>query len=180
MLDFEVTWDLKALDMETHLVMGPYHDILEDGEWIRWVRRLVKRDDLYVIHNRIQGTFVLVQMLWWEPRVCSEIEVLPGPPGHSIHLKEKIIKARCRYGADLMEEVKQDILLQKENRKRTDQLNEDSRKDLMNHSRKYGRDTIADAVGSGSYVARENRTDAANELASTLADKAKGRVINTG
>ena len=179
-LDIEITYDLKELDMETYLVMDRRHEILEDGDYIRWVRRIVERDDLYIYHHAVEGTFNLVQMLWWEPRCCSEIVQLLGPPDRGGWLPASIIKARCKYGNDLIEEFQRDVRKQKQNRNEKLQLNEDTRKDLMAHHRLHGRPELATAIGTSSYVAPENRTDASNELASELARKARGRVVNLG
>lgn len=178
-IEFEMDDDLKSRDMEVHLVMDRRHRLLEDGEWIMWARRQIGRDDLYVYHHFIEDTFVLVQMLWWEPhRVCAEIKVLPGHPDRGGGLSLPELRIACRYGHELMDEVKQDILRRREERIRRDQLDVDSFKDVREHyRRKDDHASLAALSSSPMYTARENRSEIAQELEGDLNNRSKGRVI---
>lgn len=180
MIDFEVTWDLKTVDAETRLLMDRRHELLEDGEWIQFARRTVGRDDLYVYRHREHGTYVLVQMLWWEPRIASEIQVLPGHPDRGGGLPRRVLLAICKYEAELMEETRRDMMRIRDARKRSAQEDIDAQKEAVRHHLRHGRETMADAIGTGSYVQPEKRSPELQELASELSSKAKGRVVTGG
>ena len=74
------------------------HEILPDGEWIRYARRLTGIHDLFVYRHREEGTFVLSKWTWspaeTDRPLALEIHVMarhPDQPGSGRPVGDRLL-----------------------------------------------------------------------------------------
>lgn len=113
-MSIEVTFDELTEHIENGLVMDARHEMLPDGEWIRAVRKACKRDDLYVYRHAWTGKFVLCQMLYWEPRVCVELETMEVPPDRGGWVDLEWLRIRCGNQNDYLDRIRDRLKKQKD------------------------------------------------------------------
>lgn len=175
-MDIEMIHDPRAHAAEVHLVMDERHEVLPDGEWIRWARRIVGRDDLFVYRHRELGTYMLCNWLFREPDICNEVHKLPGHPDRGGHFSEKLLKAICRPFDELAREIAQDI---RERKQQELQLKAESRgeqREVAEHYRVRGKEDIAAGIMSGGYVGEREGGESLAEMKAELTKAAKPRI----
>lgn len=175
-MNIEMIHDPRAHAMEVHLVMDDRHEVQPDGEWIRWARRVVGRDDLFVYRHKELGTYMLANWLFREPDVCNEIHKLPGHPDRGGHFDRKLLKAICRPFDELAREIAAGI---RERRRKEAEIKAESRqeqREVANHYRVRGQESIAAGIMSGGYVGEREGGESLAALKEGLADAARGRI----
>lgn len=179
-MDIEMIHDPRAHAMEVHLVRGWDHEILPDGEWIRWARRVVGRDDLLVYRHRGLGTYMLCNKLFEEPDVLNEIHKLPGHPDRGGHFERKLLKAICRPFDELMREIAAGMRARNLEQRRLKNESIAEQKETASHYRARGREDIAAGIMSGSYVGAAEGGETLQTLKEELTDAARGKIITGG
>lgn len=94
MSTIEIVFDPKWEAACAGLAMGEDHEVLPDGDWIRFARRVTGIPDLFMYHHRKTGSFVFAKWLF-KPDVCMELEVFDRPPDRGGWMDAKQLKARC-------------------------------------------------------------------------------------
>ena len=81
--DIEITFDARAHAAENGMILGEDHEVLPDGEWIRWARRFSGIDDLFVYRHKIQQTFVVAKWIYHPDKdgigIVLELEAFDQP-----------------------------------------------------------------------------------------------------
>lgn len=83
--DIEVVHDEAEDYMMAGLVIDPErHEILGDSDYILGARRACKMPELFVYHHLETGKFCVAGMIFTRAdlKVCVELELFDGPPGH--------------------------------------------------------------------------------------------------
>jgi len=57
------------------------HEILQDGEWVRFLQRKLDLPGLFIYRHRFTKKFVLAYWTKKDYGICRELEILDGPPG---------------------------------------------------------------------------------------------------
>ena len=105
MSDIEIGFDPKWEAACAGLAMGPDHEIMPDGEWIRFARRVTRIPELFMYHHRRTGNFVLAKWLF-KPDVCLELEAFPVAPDRGGWMSADELIARCRPLDDTVRAMK--------------------------------------------------------------------------
>lgn len=80
-MDIQVVFDPRLYAASKGLAFDPeFHELLPDGNWVRWARRVSEMETLFVYRHRVTGSYVLASWLF-EPTertgrggVCIELE----------------------------------------------------------------------------------------------------------
>ena len=94
-MELEITFDPKWEAACAGLAMGEDHEVLPDGEWIRFARRVTGIQDLFVYYHRRVGTWVLAKWLF-KPDVCLELESFQVAPDRGGWMSAEELRARCK------------------------------------------------------------------------------------
>lgn len=85
--EIEIGWDPVSHAMEHDLRIDEDHEILPDGEWIRWARRFTREPRLFLYRHRFHGTFVLCCWIFPPGKlshpVAQELCTMPEHPDSS-------------------------------------------------------------------------------------------------
>lgn len=176
-MDIEMVHDPRAHAAEVHLVMDHRHEVLPDGEWIRWARRVVGRDDLFVYRHSETGNYMLCNWLFREPDIANEIHKLPGHPDRGGHFDRKLLKAVCRPFDELVREIAAGIRRRRLERDTVKMESRGEQKEAARHYRVRGKEQIAAGIMSGGYVGEREGGESLAQMKETLAEAARGRII---
>jgi hypothetical protein len=105
MTEIEITFDPKYEAACAGLAMYGDHEIMPDGDWIRFARRVTGIPELFVYFHRRTGNFVLAKWLF-KPDVCLELETFPIAPDRGGWMSAEELKARCKPVDDTVRAVK--------------------------------------------------------------------------
>jgi len=94
-MDFEITFDPKMEAVFQGLALDYDHEVMPDGDWIRFARRVTGIPELFMYHHKRTGNFVLAKWLF-KPEVCLEIEAFPVAPDRGGWMSAEELKARCK------------------------------------------------------------------------------------
>lgn len=157
-LDFEVTFDPKVWAMGHGLIFSPErHELLRDGEWIRWVRKQLDMPYLFVYHHRLEGKFVLAAWLIdpSEPSglggVAKELATMSAPPDRlplDLPDIEYLRIATSHYreqAAESVRKIREEM--RDRNRRRLDQARE--KQSVASFMKRTGRELEGHMVASG-------------------------------
>lgn len=76
----EILYDPIADTVQSGLLMDERHEVLPDGEFIPWLRRISGYPNLFLYRHHGTGNYVLAQWLSRTPRACAEIDIYPEHP----------------------------------------------------------------------------------------------------
>jgi hypothetical protein len=175
-MDIEMVFDPRQHAAEAHLTLDWRHEVLPDGEWIRWARRLLERDDLFVYRHRENGTYMLCNWLFREPDIANEVHQLPGHPDRGPHFSARFLKAVARPFDELAREIAAGI---RERRANENALKAESRGEQIetaNHYRVRGQEDIATGIMSSSYVGEREGGESLAQMKAELAAAAKPKI----
>ena len=94
MTQIEITFDPKWEAACAGLAMDQDHEVLPDGDWIRFARRVTGIPELFVYRHRRTENFVLAKWLF-RPDVCLELEAFPIAPDRGGWMSAEELKRRC-------------------------------------------------------------------------------------
>lgn len=105
MTEIEITFDPKYEAACAGLAMYGEHEIMPDGDWIRFARRVTGIPELFVYFHRRTENFVLAKWLF-KPDVCLELESFPVAPDRGGWMSAEELKARCKPVDDTVRAMK--------------------------------------------------------------------------
>lgn len=167
----EISFDPVAELVESGLLMGPEHEVLEDGEWISGLKRFLGRDDLFVYHHRWTGNFVLCQWLCHEPRACVELEIMHAPPDQGGGMDYKVLSHCVRPVAEVNREMRNRMKKIKQRKRDLQQQRGLERQDKARHLRRRGYAAEAAMLehGGGPFVGEEEGGESLDMMKEDLA-----------
>jgi hypothetical protein len=180
-VNIEVVRDPLELAIEDGLLMDERHEVLPDGEWIRAVRRVTERDDLFVYRHKQTGRFELCQ--WThegDVRVCREILGMDMAPDRGGWVPLRIVELQCRPTFIKAREMRARIA---EERARASQAKADGleqKGDIARHLRLRGKAAEAAMVTQGPYATDAESGESLDELRDDLTRAASTKVITHG
>ena len=71
-MDIEITFDAKYEAACAGLAMYEDHEIMPDGDWIRFARRVTGIPELFMYYHKRTGNYVFAKWLF-KPDVCLEV-----------------------------------------------------------------------------------------------------------
>ena len=105
MTQIEITFDPKWEAACAGLAMDQDHEVMPDGDWIRFARRVTGIPELFVYFHRRTENFVLAKWLF-KPDVCLELEAFPVAPDRGGWMSAEELKARCSPVDDTVRAMK--------------------------------------------------------------------------
>jgi len=185
-MEIEMIYDPVEVAVGTGLAMDERHQVLPESQYLRAVKRVTGRDDLFVYRHTETCNFVLAQWVYTEEehgfRVCIELETMPKAPDRGGWIDLEYIKMRCgkESAANNMRAMKNRMRNAKaaKEQARLDAL--EQRTDAAKYQRKQGNDVIAASIESGPYVGDSQASEGMEELKDMLAHSASGKIITSG
>mgnify|MGYP003128840063 FL=1 len=184
-MEIEMIYDPIEVAIGTGLEMGPQHQVCPDGEWVKAVKRITGRDDLFVYYHAWTGNFVLAQWVYTEEdngfRVCVELETMDKAPDRGGWLPLDYIKMRCSKesaanNSRAMKQKMQRAAAEKE-QMRLDAL--EQRTEAASYQRRKGNDIIAASIEAGPYTGAA-QSEGTEHLTELLTHAAKNKTITSG
>ena len=105
MTEIEITFDPKYEAACAGLAMYGEHEIMPDGDWIRFARRVTGIPELFVYFHRRTENFVLAKWLF-KPDVCLELESFQVAPDRGGWMSAEELKVRCKPVDDTVRAMK--------------------------------------------------------------------------
>ena len=183
-MEFEVTYDPIADAVESGLLINDDHELLPDGEWIRFARRVTKHPELFIYRHKLTGNFVLAGWVY-NPKedgigVATELHVMETPPDRGgwmetdslirrcrpFHEQVLAVKARIKKASSIKKSLRHDDLLKK--------------KDVSDHYRRMGDIEMASMIEAGPYCAEGQGGEGFERLKDELTTMASNRTITSG
>jgi len=162
--------------INTGLVLGEDHQILEDGMWINHIRRETGRKDLFVYYHKLTEKFVLAHWIYppWEvdKPVCLELTTMDLPPDRGGWIPTPLVKLRCR-ATDPAEKLMSKRIQERDDAKeagRTERL--ERRTSMVDHLKRKGQHDIASSLSHSNVNYTED-----SQIKEDLINAGKGRVV---
>ena len=183
-MEFEVTYDPIEDAVESGLLINDDHELLPDGEWIRFARRVTKHPELFIYRHKLTGNFVLAGWIYNEKEhgiaVATELHTMETPPDRGgwmetdslirrcrpFHEQVMAVKARIKKASAIKKSLKHDDLLKK--------------KDISDHYRRMGDIEMASMIEAGPYCAEAQGGESFEHLKDELTTMASNRTIVSG
>lgn len=176
----EILWDPDEYDARTGLVMDERHEVLEDGEWVKAIRREMGRDDLFVYHHRETGAFVLAQWCKREPRICREVHTMSCPPDQGGWIPMQMLRVMCKPQEEralmIKDMVRTNLSIRREQKAERGQ----EQRDTVRWLHRKGQEDAAAMVAGSRWAGTTEGGDRMQETKEKLTSAAKGRVVTSG
>ena len=184
-MNMEMIYDPIEIAIGTGLMMDGRHQICPESDYLRAVKRVTGRDDLFVYRHKETENFVLAQWVYTEEehgfRVCIELETMAEAPDRGGWIDLEYIKMRCskESAANNMRATKNRMRNAKaaKEQARLDAL--EQRTDAVSYQRRKGNNVIAASIESGPYVG-DSQSEGMDELKEMLNHAASGKIITSG
>lgn len=147
-MDIEITFDAKYEAACAGLAMYEDHEIMPDGDWIRFARRVTGIPELFMYHHKRTGNYVFAKWLF-KPDVCLELECFDTPPDRGGWMSASELKARCSPVDDTVRSMKDKMRLGVSQRKHEYEENELQKKEAIKMLYKQGNDVEARNIATG-------------------------------
>ena len=162
--------------INTGLVMGEDHQILEDGMWINHIRRETGRKDLFVYYHKITEKFVLAHWIYppgeVDKPVCLELSAMDLPPDRGGWIPTPLVKLRCR-ATDPAEKLMSKRIEERDAAKEADRSERlERRTSMVEHLKRKGQHDIASSLAHSNVNYTED-----SQIKEDLINAGKGRVI---
>ena len=183
-LDFEIIYDPTEAAVGSGQAMGPEHEILEDGEWIKFIKRVTGRDDLFVYHHAFTGKFVFAGWVYRPGEigvpVCTELDTMDLPPDRGGWLSTEYVKARVRPIKEQIKTIRGRIKEAEAAKKalRSDDL--EQRNQVVEYYRKKGDMEMCRMIEHSPYTGDATGGEAQAELKEDLMGMASRKIITSG
>lgn len=183
-LDIEMIYDPTAAAVGSGQAMGSEHEIMEDGEWIRFIKRLTGRDELFVYHHAFTGKFVLAAWVYKPGEigvpVCTELDTMDLPPDRGGWLSTDYIRARVRPMEEQVKAVRARIKEAEAAKKalRSDDL--EQRNQVVEYYRKKGDIEMCNMIEHSPYTGDATGGEAHAELKEDLIGMASRKIVTSG
>jgi len=182
-MKIEIGYSPYGEAVNTGLVMGAEHKVLEDSEWIKHIKRETGRKDLFMYYHKYTEKFVLAHWIYPPSEVtrpiCLELETMDIPPDKGGWIPTKFIKYRCREVDQEEENLKKH--LHSEAKKR-DEENEryasaERKQEGVKYLKRKGMESAALSLQNSKVHYSKEGT---SELTEDLTSLSKGRKIYHG
>lgn len=133
------------------LLMDERHEVLPDGEFISWLRRISGFDGLFVYRHWGTGNYVLAQWLSQTPRSCSEIDVYPEYPDRMpTQIEgEHFWKLRLKTDSQVKAEMRRKIAEARYEERTAKRESAEHRRELARDLKRHGYEDAAHAMAIG-------------------------------
>ena len=148
MTQMEITFDPKWEAACAGLAMDEDHEVLPDGDWIRFARRVTGIPELFVYRHRRTENFVLAKWLF-RPDVCLELEAFPVAPDRGGWMSAEELKARCSPVDDTVRAMKDRMRVAASQRRSMMQDHAVEKMDAVRRLRNRGHDRVAHGIETG-------------------------------
>lgn len=183
---WDVVYDEAQAMSEFGLEMTPgRHQIMPDGEWIRWARRTFGKPDLFVYRHGEHGTFVLAE--WLRPPslgrpICMELESMDWPPDwRPGQLTEGYLRDRlcaCGDQVERMRSAVRDMAYAKREAKR---LRGERKREAVRFMRKRGLELEAMCAEKGAVNLDYDEDEITERINGMLVEACRSRkVVSAG
>lgn len=180
-MNIEIVFDPVGHAAEYGMVLGEDHEILPDGEWIRWVRRFSGIEDLFVYRHKKTKKFVFSKWIYHPERdgigIVMELEAFDAPPDWFPPTQEWV-RARLQPAQTISDSIKKGMRdkARAEHRHKRDQIEEKHR--VADWMKRQGNEESAHMIRNRRWSA--NESPEFEEFKTDLNNSAKGRIITGG
>jgi len=185
MPDIEMIYDPIEIAIGTGMAMDERHEVCPESEYLRAVKRVTGRDDLFVYRHKETENFVLAQWVYNDQdhgfRVCIELEVMEKAPDRGGWVDLEYIKRRCSpEAAASMARATRNRMKNAAAAKKQARLDAlEQRTAAADWQRRKGNADIAANIESGPYVG-SGQSEGVEEIKEMLTSAASGKIITTG
>lgn len=159
------------------LVMDARHEVLPDGEWVRWVRRETGKD-VFAYRHREHGTYVLAEWRKKEGvRVCTELLSSEVPFDRGGWEGREWVRLRFRSAQAVAEEMLRGKARVREERIEMAQEAQEDQKSKVRWLRRKGMEEVAKAVEKSKWVTDRQTGGGVSAMREALQG---GRIISGG
>lgn len=177
-LDIEMIFDPIEVARMDGLCLDENHHICPESQWLRTVKRVTGRDDIFVYYHKQTKNFVLAQWIYTPEKdgiaICTELEVMGKAPDRGGWLPIEYMKKRCSASSEMAKELRNRI---KEDKYRKQAEKEEllhKRTSAVNYLKRQGKDAAAAALETSKY------TKPSEETLDKLQSAASGKIITSG
>jgi len=183
-MEMEIVYDPIAAAVESGLLINENHELLPDGEWIRFARRVTKHPELFIYRHKLTGKFVLAGWVYdpkeWGIGVATELHTMDIPPDRGGWMDTDWLIRRCRpfheQAAAVRDRIKKAASIK--DSMRNDSL--EKRQETAAYYRRMGDIEMAAMIESGPYVGDQQGGESLEQLKEELTSMASGRIITSG
>ena len=161
------------------LRLGADHEILPDGEWIRWARRVVGRPHLFLYRHRHHKTFVLCEWVDRANGTCVELNAVAAHPGeYPGQMPREWLIQRCRPAAVQLQELREQTLKKRLEQRQETLEEEGAKKEVAERFRRKGKHDIAAMLMSANtpYSSGKRKGSRVKEIAAEMKKAARNPV----
>ena len=167
------------LDMfQDDLHMDERHRVMEDGEWIRWARRVTGIPELFVYRHSEQGTFVLAAWRVKSLRIAVELTVLQGPPDRNGWLGERVLQLTVMPHDQKMQKRRQAAEDARYERIEAARESNDEKHDAMKWARRQGKEESARNLAISRFTGQREGGDTLERTKESLKDMMSGKTYH--
>jgi hypothetical protein len=148
MSEIEIVFDPKWEAACAGLAMDQDHELMPDGDWIRFARRVTGIPDLFMYRHRRTEKFVLAKWLF-KPDVCLELEVFDVAPDRGGWMSAEQLKARCVPVHETQKAIADNMRKASSDRKSMMQDHSHEKAQAIKSMRRRGQDREAYMVENG-------------------------------
>lgn len=183
-LEMEIIYDPLEAAIGSGLAMDDMHEILPDGDWIHFIRRETKRDDLFIYRHKFTGKFVLAGWVYKPGEigvpVCTELDTMDLPPDRGGWLSLDYVKARVRPIEEQIQTVRNRMKEAQFAKRamRSDDLTQ--KEEVMDYYRKKGDKEMVRMIEHSPYSGDASGGESQQELKEELSRMSNNRIITSG
>ena len=161
--------------------LGENHEVLPDGDWILWCKRISGIDDIFLYRHKESENFVLAKWIYNPEKdgvgVLMELEVFESPPNWRPP-DPQMIRRRLTPSADMVDNMKKGIRDRHKAKYQTLSDDQERKQEVAGWLDRKGNSTAAAMVRKRKYVGKE--TPEQESFKQDLKNAAKGRIVTGG
>ena len=157
------------------LHMDENHRVMEDGEWIRWARRVTGIPELFVYRHAEHNTFVLAAWRVKRLRIAVELTVLQGPPDRGGWLGERVLQLTVMPHDEKMMRRRQQAEDARYERIEAARESNEEKHDAMKWARRTGKEESARNLAISRFTGQREGGDTLEQTKDSLKDMTSGK-----
>tara|TARA_Y100001973_G_C5176598_1_gene322345 strand:+ start:746 stop:1300 length:555 start_codon:yes stop_codon:yes gene_type:complete len=183
-MDMEITFDPREHAIGMGIMIGENHELLPDGEWVSWCKRISGIKDLFLYRHREVGSFVLAKWIYNPKKdgigIAMELEVMSDHPDKYPHdlPSPHNMRNRLKPAGDMAEQMKKSIRDRAKAKRQALIDGQEKKEDVAGWLDRQGKEGVAEMVRKRKYQVDES--DEFEDFKKDLQNKAKGRIITGG
>ena len=184
-MDIEIIFDPISHALDLGLVINENHEILPDGEWVSWCKRISGIDDLFVYRHKEAGTFVLSKWIYHPKKdgigIAMELEIMSDHPDkYPVDLPSAhSMRNRLKSNSGMAEQMKKGIRDRAKAKRQQTVENAEERHRVADWLHRKGNVKEAAALRQKTNWKPENSPEF-EQFKQDIKNKAKGRIITGG